>query len=305
MALQQSPRDLETKAVVVTGAGRGLGAAFARDIAGRGGRVLLVDRDVASAENQAEAIRAEGGIARSFGADITDWAQSEAAIAACVEGFGRIDGLVNNAGLFRIGALAAMSEADIRSLIEVNVIGTAFCMRHAALRMAAQGSGAIVNISSDAQAGLPLMSIYGATKGAAASLTFALAEELAPSGVRVNAMAPLAATAMGDATRSYYREQGTELPYVQLPTPEWNAPVVSFLLSDRAQGITGQIVRLDNHRLGVMTHPGVALPLTWGEEWTFEAVAAAFAGPLAQRLQPLGVRGFTEAAREIESELYA
>lgn len=295
---------LAGKPVVVTGAARGLGAAFARDIAARGGRVLLADRDEAPAAEVAREIVAGGGDAFAVGVDVTDWSAAEGLIEACVARFGAIHGLVNNAGLFRLGKLAEFTEGDVRALMGVNVLGGAFCAAHAVRRMAETGGGAIVNITSDAQAGLPLMSLYGATKAAMASFTYSWAEELQALGVRVNAVSPLAATRLNDATRAYYGALGQEVPYIALPPPEWNAPLVSFLLSDAAAGVTGQVVRLENHNLGLMTHPAVSLPLVRGERWDFDDVAAAFAGPLAGRLQPLGVCGFEAAPQRFASELY-
>lgn len=280
---------LEAKAVVVTGAGRGIGAAIARAVAAEGGSVVVNDVDLAAAEAVVEAIRREGGQAVADGADITSWSAAGGLVDRCVDELGGIDGLVNNAGLFAFGTPDEMTEAHWRRVVEVNLLGTAFCGSHAIRHMAQRGAGSIVNVTSGSHLGAPLQSVYAASKGGVASLTYSWAIDLADRGVRVNALSPMAATRMSDDLQDYFRRRDQPpWPPVTVP-PERNAPVVTFLLSDDAAGVHGQIVRIDDTRLTFLTHPAVLHPPLEDSGWTHARVRDAFATELAARQVPLGL----------------
>lgn len=281
-------RALEGKAVIVTGAGQGIGEATATLAATLGARVLVNDLRQADAERVATAIRAAGGDAAAFAADVSLWATGRALVEACLDRFGRLDGLVNNAGLFRIAPLAETSEEDFVSTFKVNTLGTAACAQAAARHMVAAGRGAIVNIVSGAQSGMHGLAAYGASKGAVASLTYAWAIELAATGVRLNAVSPMANTQMAHATRAYLASAAVPLPET-VPPATANAPAICYLLSDAASGVHGQVVRIDGTVLTLVTHPAILAPVLEDENWTVEKIARAFAGDLAARAQPLGV----------------
>ena len=133
---------------------------------------------------------------------MSDWEESGAIISACVEAFGGIDGLVNNAGLHAVNRFTEEDPVFARRMVEVNVLGGIYMSSQAARQMEAQGSGGvIVNVTSGAASGLSMMATYGATKGALAALTWNLANELKELGIRVNAISPAAQTAMVATTR--------------------------------------------------------------------------------------------------------
>jgi NAD(P)-dependent dehydrogenase (short-subunit alcohol dehydrogenase family) len=183
---------LAGKAVVVTGAGRGLGRAYAHLAAQEGASVVVNDihADVAEAVT-AEIVR-DGGQAVTAVADVSDWAAAEALIGRCVTEFGAIHGLVNNAGLFSMADGWELGQAHVDELVRTNIVGVMACGTFALRRMVPQGFGSIVNITSGAHLGMLHMSVYGATKGAVASLTYTWSMEAGSSGVRVNAVSPLA-----------------------------------------------------------------------------------------------------------------
>ncbi len=273
-ATPSTHRPLAGKAVVLTGAGRGIGEACAHGIASLGGAVLVNDLDAERATAVANAIRDRGGIAAPFAGDITDALVAEEMIATCEREFERIDGLVNNAGVIEFGRLEEGWSPALTRQLNVNVIGAFNCASSAIRRFYARGEGAIVNVTSGAQTGMAGLGAYGATKGAVASLTYAWAVEVAGTGVRVNAISPMAETRMSTANRRYWNAPATS----PLPPPEANVAPVAFLLSERAKGINGQILRIDGARLSLMTHPSIRLPIV--EEtrglWTYERVSEAF-----------------------------
>jgi NAD(P)-dependent dehydrogenase (short-subunit alcohol dehydrogenase family) len=283
---------LTGKSIVITGAARGLGAAYARHAASLGAGVVVSDIDAGAAKRTAAAINAAGGRAIAHGCNVSDWDAAGALIARCVEAFGTIDGLVNNAGILRPARLEDVAEADLQAMLGVNVVGAVACAHHAVQAMQKQGSGAIVNVTSGSQAGDLALSAYGATKGAVASATYSWAVELAESGIRVNAVSPLAATDMAAQNAHLLAEQNKLKPDalpLELPPADINAPLVSFLLSDAAQGINGQVVRIAGRALALVTHPAVMEPVLEREEWTFEAIRDAFRSTFADRLQPTGL----------------
>jgi NAD(P)-dependent dehydrogenase (short-subunit alcohol dehydrogenase family) len=284
-------KPLFSKAVVITGSGSGLGSAYARHAAELGASVLVNDIDATAADATVSAIRAADGKAAACAGDISSWRFAQSLVDACIDTFGTITGVVNNAGALRPGRIEDLTEADLRRMLEINVVGTAACASQAVKRLREIGKGgSIVNVASGSQAGDIALGAYGASKGAIASLTYAWAMELRESDIRVNAISPLAETAMAAQNKSLMAVQAAnrEVHYASLPAPEVNAPVVSFLLSDASAKINGQIVRIANGQLSYVTHPMIADPVLTGE-WSFATVAEAFAADLGQRQQPLGL----------------
>jgi NAD(P)-dependent dehydrogenase (short-subunit alcohol dehydrogenase family) len=282
---------LDGKAVVITGAGAGLGEAYARHAARHGARLVLNDVSPAAAEKIAGDIRAAGGEAVASPGDVSSWDYAGELIATCVAAFGRIDGLVNNAGILRHGRATEMTEGDLRAMFDVNALGSAACGSHAIRTMLGQGRpGSIVNVASGSQAGDIALGGYGATKAAVASLTFSWALELRETRVRVNALSPLAHTAMAESNIRHLAEQSAsrEVVYTTLPPAEINAPAVVFLLSDRSIGVNGQILRIAGDELSFVTHPLIAEPVLKGA-WTDDAIDAAFRETLSARQQKLGL----------------
>lgn len=277
---------LEGKAVVVTGAGAGIGAAYAEACAAEGADVVVNDVHEAHAQAVADGIRRQGGTAVAVAADISGWDEAGRLVAACVEAFGSIDGLVNNAGLFAVASPEESTEAEFRRLVEVNVLGSAFCGLHAMRHMLRQGSGSIVNVTSGSQAGMRDLAAYSMTKGAVSSLTYSWALDTTGTGVRVNAVSPNAHTAMAEA---YERYRGTAGVGQNIgKRVEDNAPPVVYLLSDLAADVTGQVLLVDGTKLTVMTHPQPLSPPWIQERWTAQDVAAAVGRDAAAYLQPLG-----------------
>lgn len=276
---------LTDKVVVVTGAGRGLGSAYARLAAQEGARVIVNDIDAAQAAEVVEAIGRTGGQAVADTSDISTWHGAGALVRGCVDRFGRIDGLVNNAGLFYLSRPEDETPERIRKIVDVNVLGPVYCGIHALRVMIPQDSGSIVNVTSGAHAGISDMGLYGATKGAVASLTYGWAVDVAGTGVRVNAVSPIARSRMYDTMLAFKGGTGSDTAV----TPEDNAAPVVFLLSDAARGINGQIVRISPPRLSLMVHPAEVPVIATCAGWTVADVERAFRDELKDALQPLGL----------------
>lgn len=284
---------LQGKAIVITGSGRGIGAACALGCARQGAAVVVNDIDADDANDTTARILAEGGRAMVCVADVSRWEEAGRLIDACMSVFGRIDGLVNNAALYHRARIDALDPEEARSLIETNVLGPLFCTAHAVKPMLKQGSGSIVNVVSGAHMGIATLGVYGASKGAVASMVYTWALELAGSGVRVNALSPFGATriALKDRKGPIPEEMARQL--AQLPKPEANSPVVEFLLSDLSREVNGQLVRIDKGELQLYTHPALLLPSVVRSDWTAESVAQAFANEFKDRMVPCGVLGMT------------
>lgn len=267
---------LDGQSIVITGAGGGLGAAYARAAAAIGANVVVNDISHDAAQNVVGEIMAAGGVAVAQAGDICDAAVAETLVARCISEFGSITGLVNNAGVFFTASFEDSTLDRLRLMLEVNVIGSFNCAKAAVAPMLAQGFGSIVNITSGAHSGMPEHSSYGASKGAISSLTFGMAVDLGSRGIRVNAVSPLAFTPMA-----------AHLPH--LPLPEVNVPPVLYLLSDRSKAVNGQIIRITGQKLSLMTHPANRTPVVEQDVWTLDSVADAFDETLAALQFPLGV----------------
>jgi NAD(P)-dependent dehydrogenase (short-subunit alcohol dehydrogenase family) len=268
---------LEGKVVLVTGAGRGLGHAYAVDAAARGARVVVNDVDAEGAQATVAAIESAGGIAVARAGSIADWDTAGELVDTAVETFGGLDGLVNNAGVMPVGVPWEETGERLRAVVEVNLLGTLFCGTRAMDRMKDHGGGAIVNVTSGTHLGFRDLTAYGATKGGVASLTYGWAIHGADVGVRVNAISPLARTPMMDE-------------FLDVPTgaePADVAPLVSYLLSDRAAAVNGQVVRLDGSSLSLLRRPSYPGPHVDGERFSLEEIAAAFDRGELGRLAPV------------------
>ncbi len=274
---------LDGKSVVITGAGRGLGAAYALHAARAGAFVVVNDVDGDLAEAVAARITGQGGRAVASAQSVRDPDQASGVVERCLAEFGRVDGLVNNAALHH---QALPWEEDVRAareLIEVNVLGALYCGIAAAKVMRRQRAGSIVNISSGSSFGSRGAGTYSASKGAVASVTYSWALDLAEVGVRVNGVCPLAWTRMVERSST-----AIQLSVTPQRTPDRVAPLITYLLSDRAEGITGQLVRFTGDQLQIVRQPGFKGPVLHRDSWATEDVAAAFDDVLDHHLEPFG-----------------
>ncbi|MCB8908417.1 MULTISPECIES: 3-oxoacyl-ACP reductase FabG [unclassified Streptomyces] len=239
---------------VVTGAGRGIGAATAERLAADGAAVVVLDLTEGDAADTVDAIRATGGRATAIGCDVTSSEQVDAAIDRTVAEYGRLDVLVNNAGVLRDTMLFMMSDDDWDTVVDVHLRGAFLCARAAQRHMVRQGSGKIVNLSSVAADGNRGQANYAAAKAGVQGLTRTLAIELGPYGINVNAIAPgFVATAMTDQTarrtgadpEEFRRAAAARSPLRRVGSPEDIAAVVSFLAGEDAAYVTGQTIHVD------------------------------------------------------------
>lgn len=280
---------LQGRAVVVTGAGRGIGRACALAAAEQGASVVVNDVDAEEAQAVAREIAATGGRALAHPADITDWQAAAALVDACVAAYGAIDGMVNNAAVFQAASILDADEASWRRTIEVNVIGSAFCLAHAGRAMARQGCGRIVNVASGGQHGVRDATPYGTSKGAVASMTYCAAIDLDGLGVTVNAVCPRATTRMAHAEAAHARAKGREPLFREMLAAEDNAVLVAYLLSDAAAGFNGQVFRVEDDGFSLVSHPTVLVPRAIVDRRDGAAIATAVEEVLKPLAQPLGI----------------
>ena len=242
---------LEGRVAVVTGAGRGIGRAIARAFAGEGADLALCDRDEGGVRSAAAEIAALGRWAFAVSLDVTDGAAAEQFVGATLERFGRIDVLVNNAGIAWPGPAEDCPEAEWRRVVEVNLNAVFFWCQMVGRAMLAQRSGAIINIASMyGKRPVPYRVPYVATKFAVVGLTEALAIEWAPRGVRVNAVAP--GYTDTELFRTNQARAGTDVnllirrtPLGRLAQPDEIARAAVFLASDESSFVTGHTLVVD------------------------------------------------------------
>jgi NAD(P)-dependent dehydrogenase (short-subunit alcohol dehydrogenase family) len=224
--------DFSGHGALVTGAGAGIGRAVALALGAAGAAVVCADINPDRADDVADAIRAAGGRALAQQGDVANRFQMAAMIEAGREAFGKIDILVNAAGVYKRGELLTFDEWDWRRVLDVNMTGTFFALQLLARVMGDEGGGAIVNIASDAAYPVPIREgvAYAASKSGVVGMSLQAAHELASKGVRVNAVCP------GDIAEEDGTPSRTDAPR----PPKAIVPLILFLCSDAARGISGQ-----------------------------------------------------------------
>lgn len=237
------------KAALVTGASRGIGRACALRLAADGYAVAInYAHNEAEAQAVLDEIRQNGGEGMLCRADVSDPAQVKQMVRDVNKTLGGPDVLVNNAGIVRDEYLLMLNPETLDRCMELNVKGYFYCAQQAVLKMFRKKSGVVVNISSvSGSFALPGQSVYSATKGAVNAMTRTMAKELAPYGIRVNAVAPgFIETDMLDALPEEKKEEYLKaIPMHRLGQAQEVAGVVSMLVSDTCAYMTGQILTLD------------------------------------------------------------
>jgi len=289
---------LEGKVAAVTGAGRGIGRGEALALAEEGAAVVVNDVDVDLAKSVVAEVEAAGGRATAHGDDVASWDGARTLVAAAVDGFGRLDVLVNNAGFLRDRMSFSMDEAEFDEVVRVHLKGHFAPSRFAAEhwrtlhKAGGGGGGAIVNTVSEAGLyGGTGQANYVAAKAGIAGMTIGLARELERYGVRVNAVAPRARTRMTEALLGDFAAPPADGGF-----DEWDpanvGPVVAWLASDDAADVTGQVFVVFGGRIHLFEGWTMVAEVEQGRRWTVEAIAARKADLFAGRATGAPTMGF-------------
>ena len=294
--------NLEGKVAVVTGSGRGIGRAYALALAGAGCAVVVNDVDADVAEETADAISKSGG---KVVAEVCAVGSAEAAdqlVNAAVRAFGRLDVMCTNAGILRDRVLWNMTDEDFDAVIATHLRGTFTCARAAVKQMRAQGGGGrIVVVSSIAgQRGNFGQTNYAAAKAGIAAYARTWAMECAKHNITVNAIVPNAITRMistipGMAPLVEAAEKGEPLPAnirkgMGMGTAEDVAPLLVFLSSDEAAGVTGQCVGLGGDKLSLWAHPKEISVAFRDGGWTADAIAEVWSTSVGSEPESYGIQ---------------
>ena len=245
--------DLKNKIAIVTGARRGMGKSHALALARAGAKVAVADISLEDCEKVVQEIKKQKGEAMAIKCDVSQKAEVDEMVRKTIDEFGRVDILVNNAGICQFKPFLDLTEDDWDRTININLKGYFLCAQACAKEMAKQKSGVIVNIASIAMGqvgcGFPTLAHYCASKGGIIGMTETLALELAPHGIRVNAISPGAIeTPMIDPLKSDPKTmEGTlaRVPLHRIGKPEEVSNLVLFLASDASSYMTGSTVVID------------------------------------------------------------
>lgn len=272
---------LKDKVILVTGAGNGIGRAIAMYCAAQGASVVVNDYGTSltgdKEENPAAKVVAEieaaGGKAVANLDSVSDAEGAQRMVKLAVETFGRIDGVVNNAGVLRDKIFHRMSLEDWKLVIDTHLNGSFYTSYAAAPFFKEQGSGAFVHMTSPTGVvGMIGQANYGAAKAGIIGLSKGIALDMKKAGVRSNAVSPSAFTRMLENIPAETPEQKARLAKAKLNTPEKVAPLIAYLLSDNAQDITGQIFGVRRNEIMLFNQIRPIRSVAYGDGWTQEAL---------------------------------
>ena len=290
---------LDNKVVVVTGAGGGIGRALAVEMARAGASVVINDVGVSlggeggsstPAQETLRLIEGIGGRAVINTDSVADWNGAQNIITCAMDCFGRIDGVVNNAGIIRDVIFHKMSVEDWQSVINVHLNGSFYVSRAAAERFRAQNSGAFVHmVSTSALIGNVGQANYSAAKLGMVALSKSIALDMQRFNVRSNCLAPFAWSRMTSAIPDVTPEEKARVERLKQMTPEKNAPLAVYLLSDQAKDVNGQVFTVRRNEIFLMSQNRPVRSVQQGEGWTAEAIAERGMPALAGSFTPLQV----------------
>ena len=273
---------LADKVILVTGAGGGIGSFIAKLAARHGAKVVVNDlggsptgegTDMSPARRVADEIVAEGGEAVPSYHSIAEWDGAQAIVQDAIDAFGRLDGVVNNAGILRDVIFHKMEQQDWDSVIQVNLSGYFYVSRAAADYFKAQRSGVFVHMTSTSGLVGNLGQVnYGAAKIGVAGLSKNIALDMARFGVRSNAIAPFAFTRMVGTIPAESEENRRRLEILKRMTPDKIAPLAVGLMTDAAMDVTGQIFGVRNNEIMLFSQPRPIRTVQKSEGWSVESV---------------------------------
>jgi len=244
---------LEGKVIWITGASRGIGRATALRMASEGAQLITAARDVEKLKQLSDEIESSGGLRPlDLAYDISDVQAIKDSFAQMLKHFKKLDGMVNNAGILEEALLPMVTQDQIERTFSVNVFSTLYHMQYASRIMMRNKSGSIVNLSSIiGQKGKEGLTVYGASKSAVIGATLSASKELAPAGIRVNAVAPgfIDTDMTNIIPEAKYDERMKAIKMRRPGTPQEVANTIMFLISDLSLYVTGQLVGVDGGML--------------------------------------------------------
>jgi NAD(P)-dependent dehydrogenase (short-subunit alcohol dehydrogenase family) len=295
--LLQMPNIVAGKVAIVTGAGRGIGRGIALLLAQEGARVVVCDigasldgagTDIGPAQAVVDEIKKAGGAAIASTLSISEPANAEKIVAAALEQFGRVDVLVNNAGILRDRIFHRMSWSDWSDVIDVHLHGSFAMSRACATHFREQNSGSFVHMTSTSGlVGNFGQANYMAAKMAIVGLSRGIALDMARFNVRSNCIAPFAWTRMIDSIPAETEQEKARVARIREMTPEKIAPLTVYLASDRAEGITGQIFSVRNNEIYLFNQNRPIRTLHRSDGWTPEKLDAQLKGAFGPSFTPL------------------